>query len=269
MTDTDDRPTIAEVYGLAATCGVPCDIIAAAGMQSSRLGAMLLRLQAEYDGVRVDLERAGRIQPRSVQEVKSLRRRAKDYLAAADLTDSEITADHLKRQAKLLLSEALQIEERRTPKEIVSAREFIVAQLKTLVETKREVGELAVRMAKKRGIDIEVALKLAGRVLDVYLDPLCHHCDGTGEIGSGYRGESRVECRVCKGSTHRRDILGNQLAETMMAADLLAELQRQASNAAHKIGAALAFSADPVSTEPRADVRERLAELRSPEAERD
>jgi hypothetical protein len=269
MTDVDDRPTIAERYGLAATAGAPSDIIAAAGMQSSRLGAMLLRLQAEYDGVRVALERAGQIRPRGIQQAHDLRKEAQDCIARSKAPGIGVVAESLERRAAVMLAEAERIEEQRTPGEIVSARAFILVELKTLRETKLQVGVLAIKMAKRRGVDPEAAMKLAGRVLDVYLDPICHHCDGTGLIGSNYRGDSGKECDKCKSSGSRRDILGNQLAETMLAADLAAELDRQAKDAARRISAALAFSAEPASTQTNPELRERLAELRSLEAERD
>lgn len=265
----EERPTIAEVYGLAATRGAQCDIIAAAGMQSSRLGAMLLRLQAEYDGIRVDLERAGHIRPRGVEQARELRERARLCLATARQAENFIDSDAMERRAAALIAEAKGIEEQRAPAEIVSARAFILTELKTLAETKKAIGVLAVRMAKKRGVELEPAVRLAGRVLDVYLDPMCHHCDGTGETGSGYRGEQRLQCRACRGSTHRRDILGNRQEETALAADLFAELQRQAAAAARMIGAALGPATGPISTLPDQQLRDRLDELRSAEAEKD
>lgn len=267
MTDLEDRPSVAELYGVAATSGCMPNIVLAAGLQRCHFGSLLLRLKAEYDGVRSSLERAGQIRRRGIEAGRELRTKAARLLIRAEA--AEFGREQFEREAAALLAEAEVVEKHRTPHEIVSARAFILLELTSLNDAKREIGILAVRMSIKRRVRADVAMRLAGRVLDVFLDDICHHCDGTGLMGSGYRGERAGQCDKCKGTAHRRDILGNHLSETMLAADILAELQRQTSEAARRIGQALANDNAPLSSEINGELRTRLGELRSPEAERD
>ena len=148
-----------------------------------------------------------------------------------------------------------------------------------LVNGNALVGALALAMSekRKRPIEPELVLKLAGQVLDVFLDPNCHECDGTGKSGSAYLGEVERQCRVCKGVGHRRDIIGRGVSEVTFAAVLLGELQRQVSAAAR--GMVVALSAEQrIHSEADAtddlqavleQLARRLADLRSEEADRD
>ena len=78
MDDPNARPTLSERYGVAVSNGTGLDhMILAAGMQHERLGAILLRLQSEYDAVRGDLERAGQIAPQRTAQARELVQRAK------------------------------------------------------------------------------------------------------------------------------------------------------------------------------------------------
>lgn len=259
MTINNDRPGIEERYATAISSGTGFErIVLAAGLQREIVGAMLLRLRSEYDIVRGELEHAGQIAPRRIDEQRELRAKA-DKMAKLGLY----------HDAEALALEAAAIE-RRTPAEIQSARAFILLGLSTLHEAKQALGVLAVKMAgnPKRAIPSPSALRLAGRVLDVWLDETCHKCDGTGILGSRYKGDAERPCPACKGSGHRRDILGDSLTETRFAADLMAEMQRQVSAAAAGIRAALMGQEQPTSPTPPELLR-RLDDLRSPEAAAD
>lgn len=255
MTEVDERPTIGERYASAVGRGANRDVILAAGMQRSYTGALLLRLVAEYDLVRGDLERAGSIKPRQADRARELLADAERYKAAAFEAPTDESVTYYANRAKAATEEAARIM-RRQPDEIVSARAFILIELKTLRAAKERVAALALRMAEKRqAVEKTAALKLAGRVLETYLDPVCHHCDGTKKIGNRYAGETERECKPCRGTGTRRDIIGNGPAETTFAAVLFGELQRQASEAASGMRKALSSDAAAVTD---ADILGRL-----------
>lgn len=259
--DPNARPSIGERYSGAVSNGIGQEhIILAAGMQHERLGIVLLRLQSEYDAVRSDLERAGHIAPKLTEQARNLTRRAalaerlKDYDAAAVLKT---------RAAEMRA---------RTTTEVLSARSFILMGLKTLHDAKQRFGAFAVGLAMqpKRQINSAAGLKLAGRVLDVWLDPTCHVCDGTGIMGNRFNGDVEHQCSACLGSGHRRDVLGNNPGERRFASDLLAELQRRVAAAAGGIGQVMGEPA--AQKEPSGalrDMHQRLGELRTDMAQSD
>lgn len=259
--DPNARPSLSERYGVAVSNGTGLEhMILAAGMQHERLGAILLRLQSEYDAVRGDLERAGQIAPQRTAQARDLTRRA---ALAERLRDYDA--------AEVLKAAAAEIRDRTTD-EVLSARAFILMGLKTLRNAKQRFGAFAIGLGgqPKRGIKPAVALALAGQVLDVWLDPTCHTCDGTGQIGNAYAGEVRRQCGTCCGSGHRRDIIGRNPSERIFARDLLAELQRRVAAAAGGMGQALA---PPEAAEADADelrrLQGRLADMRGAAAHSD
>lgn len=260
--DPNARPSLSERYGVAVSSGTSLDhMILAAGMQHERLGAVLLRLQSEYDAVKGDLERAGQIAPQRTAQARDLLQRAK-------------LAERLKDYgaAEVLKQRAAEIRER-TPDEVLSARTFILMGLKTLHDCKQRFGAFAIGIGvqPKRNIKPDTARILAGQVLDVWLDPTCHTCDGTGHVGNAYAGETRKQCDTCGGSGHRRDIVGRNPNERIFARDLLALLQRKVAAAAGGMGQALAPPA--AATTPDAgelrDMRGRLDDMRAPAAQTD
>jgi hypothetical protein len=86
----------------------------------------------------------------------------------------------------------------------LTARVLVLMKLRTLSATKQAIYNFAFKQAARRGIDPKDAalLDLCGKVLDVWLDRKCHHCEGRGFNG-GYR-EPQVHCRPCRGSGNRR-----------------------------------------------------------------
>lgn len=108
-------------------------------------------------------------------------------------------------------------------------RLLILAQLKTLRETKTQLGAFAVIRATKgkfETLNNSAVAAITGRVLDVALDPNCHHCDGRGFSGGTHRGERQTMCRPCRGSGDRRDWVGKTDEEQRFAKHLLMEMDR-------------------------------------------
>lgn len=255
MNDQNQKPTIEEQYAVALSTGEQTRVVLAAGLQRERAGVQLLRLRAEYDAVRGELEQAGQIAPRGLDRARVLRQEA-DRLQKAELW--------IEAEALIIEAEAIQP---RTKAQVKTAHAVILVALTSLHSARQELGILAVRMAAspKRSLEPAVALQLAGRVLDVWLDETCHKCDGTGRLGNRYAGDRERECSSCKGSGHRRDILGVSLKQTLFARDLMAELQRQAAAAAAGIKAAIHADSGP-SKPMHPELARRLAELRGEQA---
>lgn len=255
MNDQNQKPTIEEQYAVALSAGAQTRVVLAAGLQRERAGVQLLRLRAEYDAVRGELEQAGQIAPRGLDRARVLRQEA------ARLQKAELW---LEAEALIIEAEAIQP---RTKAQVKTAHAVILVALTSLHSARQELGILAVRMAAspKRSLEPAVALQLAGRVLDVWLDETCHKCDGTGRLGNRYAGDRERECSSCKGSGHRRDILGDSLKQTLFARDLMAELQRQVAAAAAGIKAAIHADSGP-SKPMHPELVRRLAELRGEQA---
>lgn len=109
---------------------------------------------------------------------------------------------------------------------------LILSKLKTLPATKQALGRWAVRLATKKAFmkpDGDV-LRLAGRALDVFLDPNCPHCEGRGKNG-GY-GLPEVLCKHCRGSG-KRDArkFGQDEADRAFVQFLLCAMDAQAESA--------------------------------------
>jgi len=255
MNDQNQKPTIEEQYAVALSAGAQTRVVLAAGLQRERAGVQLLRLRAEYDAVRGELEQAGQIAPRGLDRARVLRQEA------ARLQKAELWLE-----AETLIVEAEAIQPR-TKAQVKTAHAVILVALTSLHSARQELGILAVRMAAspKRSLEPAAALQLAGRVLDVWLDETCHKCDGTGRLGNRYAGDRERECPSCKGSGHRRDILGDSLKQTLFARDLMAELQRQVAAAAAGIKAAIHADSGP-SKPMHPELARRLAELRGEQA---
>lgn len=274
MTSENDRPSIAERYAVAIGYGVDRDVVLAAGLQRHRLGALLLRLLAEYDGVRQDLERAGHIRASNAEAVRQRVQEAKTCEAQAKKAAEAFLgpeAELFRRRAAALREEAEAIKVVRTPAEIVSARAFILIELKSLRFVKQEIGGVAMKLSKNRKARVrpDTAIHLAGQVLDVFLDPTCHHCDGTGVRGNKYAGQKEEQCRQCKGTGQRRDTIGSHQNERMFSALLMGELDRQVKNAARDMGIALRSDAAPNDQGIDPALRQRLSDLDSREAATD
>lgn len=123
-------------------------------------------------------------------------------------------------------------------------RLLILSRLKTLASTKEALGSLAIQHATRQRFmrpDVDV-LKLVGRALDVFLDPVCHHCDGRGFNGGEYRGETKAICRPCRGTGRRHHAIGKDEEERRFASFLLADMDRMTESAGVEMRRALRVS---------------------------
>jgi hypothetical protein len=120
-------------------------------------------------------------------------------------------------------------------------RLLILSRLKTLTATKQALGSLAIQHATRKKFmkpDADV-LKIVGRALDVFLDPVCHHCEGRGFNGGEYRGETKAICRPCRGSGRRNHAIGKDDEERRFASFLLADMDRMTESAGVEMRQAL------------------------------
>ncbi|RZL31138.1 MAG: hypothetical protein EOP35_22685 [Rubrivivax sp.] len=98
--------------------------------------------------------------------------------------------------------------------ELLTARALVLMGLRSLEPAKQSLFGFAVRQAPHKACESKAAALgvLVGQVLDVWLDKLCHHCEGRGFNG-GY-GSPRLMCTKCHGSGSRRQgRLGTNAAE--------------------------------------------------------
>ncbi|MGA0608848.1 hypothetical protein [Caldimonas sp. KR1-144] len=231
MTGTEDRPTVEERYTRAIRSSDlevdeqrgDVDMLIAAGWCHETLGTMLYRLACEFDSVKseqhlanVEIVRAAKAidaQIEAAAEVLKLKPEAKqeeveaaEYRAARMRSDAEA----MRRQAEAAH---------------VTARLLILQRMKSLDATKAALGRWACVQATRRHFmqnDADV-VRLAGRVLNVFLDPTCSSCQGRGRNG-GY-GSVQSICRACSGSGKRKTNLGKDAVERWFAQHLLAEME--------------------------------------------
>jgi len=136
--------------------------------------------------------------------------------------------------------DGVRAEVRRAPLN-TTERLLILSQLKTLRETREELGRFAIQQATKRKYmhpDAEV-LRLVGRALDIHLDPGCPHCDMRGFNGGTHRAEPQVICKPCHGTGHRKEAVGKDAESQAFGAFLLGAMERMQANAASGIAYAL------------------------------
>jgi hypothetical protein len=197
------------------------------GMRNN-LGALLLRLHSEFDGVRERVAHA-RVRVSDLKFGATLLRRAAKPHRGKPEPASQLAADKLERLAKSVDKEA----------DAYAASELALAlmHLKSLREVREALGRYAVIEATKRRVmlDDETVLKLAGAVLEVHLTPQCHPCEGRGMVGVIYKGEAQSVCRSCNGSGKRRPQIGKNEAQWQFAAWLQAELEEVLTNSTARI----------------------------------
>ncbi len=192
MTAIEDRPGIAERYARALEsshlevktderCSV--DYLIAAGWVDESLGTLLFRLRAEFDGVRAE------------------QRLAERNLLAAQALAAQLPSEFARDWAQRSAEEAA-----------LTERALILVHLKTLHVAKAALGRHASILATKTRFmqDDAAVMRIAGRALDAWLDPLCPRCNGTGQIGA--YGEPRSICTACHGAKLRSMRLANDEA---------------------------------------------------------
>jgi hypothetical protein len=212
MMAVEERPSIGEQYSSATESSNlklgerrgDVDVIIAAGLVPDTLASTLYRLLVEYDGVR------------AVHIAAENRMRSMERMAPKEEGEDDETGKSAAERTVEMLNAA--------EREARTAHVLILAQLTSLREAKRRFGDFAVVEATKQRFmrpDREVLL-LAGQVLDVFLNPNCRHCQGRGFNGGSRPDEPKMLCRPCRGSGHRRDMLGKDAAQRLFASRLIA-----------------------------------------------
>jgi len=158
------------------------DTLIAAGLAET-MGVLLTRLRGEWDA------EAG--------EVAKTQRNARQLQAAR----AELVKAAKQPGAKPFDADAF---DRAAEAELLTARLLILAGLRSLEPVKQALFLFAHRQAPHKGCtSTDAALgALVGQVLDVWLDRLCHKCEGRGFMG-GY-GSPRLRCAKCAGTGSRR-----------------------------------------------------------------
>jgi len=218
------------------------------------LASSLVRLMAEYDEVRgqravarrnfeeADTKERARAEATTAvnREAGQRARRGEapmnpDEMRACVASAAEAMRDQIAHDAKM-------------------AHAFVLMRLKSLASTKQEFGAWALTMAWRRGfmdvgpmpmVDPEksglvaawrkgkraqqaVTLTLAGRVLDLLLEPNCYRCEGRGFNGGYDRSPQKICNDIrkggCGGSGKRSTRLGNCKEQEDFAAYLMMEV---------------------------------------------
>lgn len=266
------RPTIEEGYALAietddltvrATRG-PVDRIIAAGWSRDTLGALLLRAGVEFDNARADLRQADENARAGARTAAKLERYANT--AATDEDDAE-----RKREAATIIRE-------QTDAAALTARALILVHLGTLSATTQALHTYAVAFgARTRFYNLDAVHSIASRALQLWLDPLCPHCDGRKFTGGHLT--PLLWCQECD-ATGLRIHGPRDKAFRMAKSDaghefgraLLVEMDRKCERVLETIKRYLRQQGFPDGDFAEAQalaLRKRLAELRSTEAERD
>lgn len=125
-----------------------------------------------------------------------------DYLIAAGLSSSQFGATLFRLRSEF---DAVKAQIKGQGASSLVDRVLILSQLGTLHTAKQQLGAYSIKIATRRAFmePDEKVLILAGRALDLFLDPTCDKCEGRGKNG-GY-GSPEVICRSC-GGTGRRHI---------------------------------------------------------------
>lgn len=162
----------------------------------------------------------------------------------------------------------------RAEAEALTARALILMQLKSLDGVMRALRHFAEQQASRRGFAGADVYRVTGHALDLMLDPLCPHCDGVGFFG-GF-GKPKVLCAKCKGSKRRKIDFGS-IETQAFGVFLLADMERKLARVEGlmlnflsrvRAGDDVPLDASLVSA-AEIDLKRRLVELRSPQANSD
>lgn len=197
MTKTAERYTRATSsshLALRRTDEAPgdADTLIAAGLAET-MGVLLTRLRGEWDA--------------ASGEVAKTQRNARQLQAAR----AEMVKAAKQPGAKPFDAAAF---DRAVEAELLTARALILIGLRSLEPAKQALFLFAHRQAPHKACkstDAQLGA-LVGQVIDVWLDRLCHKCEGRGFSG-GY-GSPRLRCAKCGGTGSRRGgRLGTNAAE--------------------------------------------------------
>jgi hypothetical protein len=261
------------------------DIILAAGLcahisRPQTLGPMLFRLMAEYDEVRGqraiarrNLEAGNSRESARADATKTIEGESgrRQRRGDPEMTSAELHALILKAGEHL---------RDRVAFEAKMAHAHVLIHLPSLASTREAFQQWALLMAnKRRFMDIgplpavdpdksmlvsawrkgknqqrTVVLALAGRVLDLVLDPNCYRCEGRGFNGGYDRNPQRIcnDMRKggCGGSGKRNTKIGKTKDEDDFAGYLMTEVEIMLGRATREMSARLRD--DPGTTAARA-----------------
>lgn len=229
MTAIEDRPTLPERYARAMQsthlevlvderCSV--DLLVAAGWIKDGLGTMLYRLRTEYDAVRG----AHRTALAALHEAQAHADRVQREAKAHDAKGRADQAARLRQIAEHITEGA--------KGEALMAKVQMLSQLKTLEPAKAALGRFASIMATRERYmrpDREV-MRIAGRALEVWMDPMCPHCHGTGLTGGV--GVVAGICPACHGTKLRAYRLHVTDAGHQFGRSLLSHMDRKTEHVA-------------------------------------
>ena len=220
MTATFDRPDTAERYSNATvtshlevkpTTG-DVDLLIAAGWlgPTETLGTALYRLRVEFDAC--DVRRIKPLEPEL----------APDWTEVPGNEDAALLW-HAREHERIMREFAA----RR-----VTAKALALLHMKSLRPTVEAVGVFAWFQAKRLRYEgaPETVNGIVGRAVDLWLDPICHHCCGRGFNG-GF-GVPLVLCVHCGGTKVRRPRLAKSEAGHQFGLALLVEMDRKAERVA-------------------------------------
>ena len=285
---TLDRPSIPERYATAIETThleallkrCPVDYIIAAGWCHDGLGTQMLRLRTEYDAARGTHHQA-------IVNSSAAHRHALMLQRAAAEANARRSTDEQAERAEVARVEAEQAI-RHAKAQALTDRALIMVHLKTLAQANVSLHNYAQVFSKRKHFMAQgpnyralqerrkhEVQRIAGRVLDVWIDPSCPHCEGRGFNG-GYR-EPVVICEACGGSTNR---IGGPRGERLhgtdkghdFGRDLLDEIDRKVAHVIRmmrKFTAQSTWRDQPASVAAQRELRARLAELRSEQAMED
>lgn len=244
MTSIEERPTIGERYSSATESSNlkvsserrgDVDMMIAAGWVPDTLGALLYRLRVEFDAC----------------DLRTIRMLSQDppperITALAVPVDGESkeaaasrTADYQAKLRAWVTAEGKRVKDDFESRRVV-AKALAMVHMKSLPAAVTSLGQHACIMATRTRFmqpDAEVH-KLVGRVIDAFLDPLCHQCEGRGFNGGGRHEQSgpRLRCRACRESGKRLGGIGRSDAEVTFVRSLLADMEERMTSVEAMMG---------------------------------
>ena len=197
--------------------GGDLDYIIAAGLVPDGLATALYRLTVEYDAQRAPIEAAQRWVAQRVAFANSLREEARQEAAKPEETQE--------RGRVLALTAAFEEVQRTALAALHTEIILALSAMTTRRDARARLIAFALELAQRSRFNLSAAAVtlLAARILDVFLEPHCAHCDGRGFSGGGRHEHSgpQMICKPCRGTGTRRVDIGRDHAERRFAGHLL------------------------------------------------
>lgn len=283
MSTDDTKPTIPERYATAmdsahlevlpTACSV--DFLIAAGWCPETLGTRLHRLRAEWDAVRGDHRQARHNAGVSVEQARAISRLAAETEARAAGEMDEAKAERILGDAKQSRAAAKTVNDDAGRAALI-ARALMMVHLTSLHETREALHSYAITLATRTRLMVPdvVVHRITGRALELWIDPICPHCDGRGFTG-GFRLPVAwcIECDATgnRGNGRRALVLDAQPDGIRFARRLLVDMDRKADNVARSIHYFTRWlgGKDVMPPAQRIKLDRVLADLRSTQAQED